>query len=256
MGRIFLDIAPFSYFSQISAPACFLVQCADMGTLSVVATPIGNLGDITLRALETLRQADAIACEDTRVTSKLLARYEIQKPLLVYHARSGGLSASRILSQLGEGKRVALVTDAGTPGISDPGQSLVALVQERLGNTVRIEAIPGPSAVAAALSVAGIPAAQFVFLGFLPHKKGRQTLFKEMTGEQRAIVFYESPHRISKALDSLAEVLPENRRVAICRELTKIHEEVVSGTAKEVRDIFASRGDSPRGEFVVIIAPC
>lgn len=227
-----------------------------MGTLSVVATPIGNLGDITLRALETLKQADAIACEDTRVTSKLLARYEIQKPLLVYHARSGAVSASRVLAALGEGKRVALVTDAGTPGISDPGQSLVALVRRHLGDAVRIEAIPGPSAVVAALSIAGIPAAEFIFLGFLPHKKGRQTLFKEMAAEKRATVFYESPHRIMKTLDALASLLSENRLVAVCRELTKIHEEVVSGTAKEVRGTFVARGDSPRGEFVVVIAPC
>lgn len=224
------------------------------GTLSIVATPIGNLGDITLRALETLKNADAIACEDTRVTSKLLARYQIEKPLLIYHARSGRLNAERVLQQLGEGKRIALVTDAGTPGISDPGAELVALARERLGAAVRLEAIPGPSALTAALSVAGLPTSEFVFLGFLPHKKGRQSLFKEIAGEKRAVVFYESPHRIKKALESLAQFLPE-REIAVCRELTKFHEEVVRGRAAEVAVEFGNRADTARGEFVVVVAP-
>ncbi len=227
----------------------------DRGTLSVVATPIGNLGDITLRALETLKRADAIACEDTRVTSKLLSRYDISKPLLVYHARSGRLAGERVLALLGEGKRMALVTDAGTPGISDPGQALVALVRERLGDTVRIETIPGPSAVAAALSIAGLPCAEYLFLGFLPHKKGRQTLFKEIAAETRTVVFYESPHRIDKALAALAAVLPGGRQVAVCRELTKIHEETIVGSASEVAAYFAAHRDAARGEFVVVVAP-
>lgn len=225
-----------------------------MGTLSIVGTPIGNLGDITLRAIETLKQADVIACEDTRVTSKLLMRYEIKKPLVVYHARSAPAATSRILALLSEGKRVTLVTDAGTPGISDPGGELVNHVRERLGTSVRIEVIPGPSALTAALSIAGLPTAAFVFLGFAPHKKGRQTLFKEMAKEKRAIVFYESPHRIQKALVSLVETLPLTRRVAVCRELTKIHEEVVSGTPQEVLAHFVAHPDRSRGEFVVIVA--
>ncbi|MDB5237028.1 MAG: hypothetical protein JWL88_130, partial [Parcubacteria group bacterium] len=188
------------------------------GTLSVVATPIGNLGDITLRALDTLKQADAIACEDTRVSAKLLARYEISKPLLVYHAQSGRLAATRILSMLAEGKHIALVTDAGTPGISDPGTALVAEVRERLGTDVRIEVIPGPSAITAALSIAGVPTDQFVFLGFLPHKKGRQTLMKEIAESERTIVFYESTHRIEKALGELTDVLDEGRMIVVLRE--------------------------------------
>ncbi|MDE1966320.1 MAG: 16S rRNA (cytidine(1402)-2'-O)-methyltransferase [Patescibacteria group bacterium] len=226
-----------------------------MGTLSVVATPIGNLGDITLRALETLKQADVIACEDTRVTSKLLARYGIEKPLLIYHARSGRLNTTRILSLLAEGKHVALVTDAGTPGISDPGSELISLIRAN-GGIARVEAIPGPSALAAALSIAGVSAAAFVFLGFLPHKKGRQTLFKEIAGEPRAVVFYESPHRIEKALESLRAALPETREVVVCRELTKIHESVVKGTAQETAAHFAAHPDEVRGEFVVIVGPC
>ncbi len=225
-----------------------------MGTLSIVATPIGNLADITVRALETLRQADAIACEDTRVTARLLARYDIQKPLLVFHARSGKLASDRILAQLAEGKRIALVTDAGTPGISDPGNELVHLVRERLGDDARIEAIPGPSAVAAALSIAGIHSNEFTFLGFLPHKKGRQTLFKEIAGMERTVVFYESPHRIEKALAALVETLPPGKIVTVARELTKIHESLVQGTPQEVAAHFSKHPDQVRGEFVVAVS--
>ncbi|MEK7511149.1 MAG: 16S rRNA (cytidine(1402)-2'-O)-methyltransferase [Patescibacteria group bacterium] len=225
------------------------------GTLSVVATPIGNLADITFRAVETLKAADAIACEDTRVTAKLLARFDISKPLLVYHAHSGALAATRVLQLLGEGKHVALVTDAGTPGISDPGTELVRQARERLGDDVKIEAIPGPSALTAALSIAGVPTHEFVFLGFLPHKKGRQTLFKEIADTERTVVFYESPHRIEKALASLAEVLPEERKVTTLRELTKIHESVVEGSAEVVADYFTRHPDQVRGEFVVIVSP-
>ncbi len=225
-----------------------------MGTLSIVATPIGNLGDITLRALDTLKNADTIACEDTRVTAKLLAKYDIRKPLLIFHARSGKLAGDRILEQLAEGKRVALVTDAGTPGISDPGTALVALARERLGSDVSIEAIPGPSALAAALSIAGVPTDEFLFLGFLPHKKGRQTLFKEIATEARTVVFYESPHRILKALDSLAACLPPGKRVTTARELTKLHESLIQGTAEEVAAHFAAHPGEVRGEFVVIVS--
>jgi 16S rRNA (cytidine1402-2'-O)-methyltransferase len=225
------------------------------GTLSVVATPIGNLADITLRALETLKQADAIACEDTRVTAKLLARYDIQKPLLVYHAQSGKVAATRILQLLGEGKHIALVTDAGTPGISDPGTALVREARDRLGDEVRIEALPGPSALTAALSIAGIPTNEFLFLGFLPHKKGRQTIFKDIAESERTVVFYESPHRIEKALASLASGLPETARVSIFRELTKIHESVVEGSASQVAKHFETHPGEVRGEFVVCVVP-
>lgn len=224
-----------------------------MGTLSIVGTPIGNLGDITLRALETLKQADTIACEDTRVTAKLLAKYDIQKPLLIFHAQSGRAAYERVLAQLAEGKRVALVTDAGTPGISDPGTALVATVRNRLPD-VRIEAIPGPSALAAALSIAGVPTDAFVFLGFLPHKKGRQTLFKEIAAEERTVVFYESPHRIEKALASLEEVLPAEKQVTVARELTKLHESLVQGSASEVAAYFAKKQGEVRGEFVVVVS--
>ncbi len=228
-------------------------ESGSMGTLSVVATPIGNLGDITIRALDTLREADFIACEDTRVTAKLLARYDIQKPLLIYHAESGKLAAERILNLLGEGNRLVLVTDAGTPGISDPGSMLVAEVKQRLGSDVRIETIPGPSALTAALSIAGIPVHEFIFLGFLPHKKGRQTMFKEIAESERAVVYNESPHRIEKALASLAEVLEETRKVVVLRELTKIHESVVEGSARELASHFKANPTTVRGEFVVCV---
>ncbi|MDO8408350.1 MAG: 16S rRNA (cytidine(1402)-2'-O)-methyltransferase [bacterium] len=228
----------------------------ETGVLSIVGTPIGNLGDITLRALETLKQADAIACEDTRVTAKLLARYDIKKPLVSYHARNARAALPRVLALLSEGKRVALATDAGTPGISDPGTELVALVRERLGDTVRIEVIPGPSALTAALSIAGLPTSSFVFLGFLPHKKGRQTLLREVAAEKRAVILYESPHRILRLLASLAELLPSGRQVAVCRELTKLHEQVVTGSARELYEACTTGGIPARGEFVVIVGSC
>ena len=229
------------------------------GTLSVVATPIGNLGDITLRAIETLKLSDVIACEDTRVTAKLLQRFEISKPLVIYNAVNARALGARVVALLAEGKHVALVTDAGTPGISDPGTELVARVRRECRDA-RIEAIPGVSALTAALSIAGVDAAEFLFLGFLPHKKGRQTLFKEIANESRVVVFYESPHRIEKALAVLAELLapsgvegaPE-RSVTVCRELTKMHESVVQGTAGEVADYFKNHADEVRGEFVVIV---
>lgn len=225
------------------------------GTLSVVATPIGNLADITLRALDTLKAADAIACEDTRVTAKLLARYDIQKPLLIFHAQSGRHASTRILQMLAEGKHIALVTDAGTPGISDPGSALVREVRDTLREDARIEAIPGASAVTAALSIAGAPTDEFTFLGFLPHKKGRQTLFKEIADAPRTMVFYESPHRIEKALASLREVLADDRRVIVLRELTKMFESVIEGSAGEVAAHFTEKPGEVRGEFVVIVTP-
>ena len=195
-----------------------------------------------------------MACEDTRVTAKLLARFDIKKPLLIYHAQSGRIASERILTLLADGKRIALVTDAGTPGISDPGSALVAEVKARLGADVRVETIPGPSALTAALSIAGIPTHEFVFLGFLPHKKGRQTAFKEIAGSERTVVFYESPHRIEKALESLAQELPDDRKVVVLRELTKMHESVVEGNAQEVLTHFKANPGTMRGEFVVCVA--
>ena len=224
-----------------------------MATLSIVGTPIGNLGDITIRALQVLKDADVIACEDTRVSAKLLTRYDIHKPLVIFHAESGPRAGERILALLAEEKNVALITDAGTPGISDPGSELVKQVRLRLPET-RIEAIPGPSAITAALSIAGVSGSDFTFLGFLPHKKGRQTTFKEIAEAERTVVFYESPHRIEKALASLALVLDDSRKVMVARELTKIHESFIQGTPTEVAEYFATHKTEVRGEFVVIVA--
>lgn len=224
-----------------------------MATLYIVATPIGNLEDITHRALRMLKEVDTILCEDTRVTKRLLDKYDIQTQTLSYHAQSGMAKTEKIFSLLEEGKDLALVSDAGTPTISDPGVLLIEQVRERFGDGVRIVPIPGPSALTAALSASGISSAQFTFLGFLPHKKGRETLFKEIAGSKRTIVFYESPHRILKTLDSLEEMLSPDRRVVIARELTKIHEEFISGSVTEVKGRITGDPNAQKGEFVVVI---
>jgi 16S rRNA (cytidine1402-2'-O)-methyltransferase len=217
--------------------------------LSVVATPIGNLEDITLRALRILKEADVIACEDTRVTKKLLSHFEVHTPTVSFHAHSGVKGFEKIIKLLEEGKSVALVSDAGTPGVSDPGLELVSVVRERLPG-LKIETIPGTSALAAALAIAGLKVPSFIFYGFLPQKKGRDTLLKEIAAAERASIFYESPHRIGKVLEKLVELMPE-RRMGIFRELTKIYEEAIVGTPGEVST--ALTADKRRGEFVVIV---
>lgn len=226
-----------------------------MATLSVVATPIGNLEDITLRALRALTEADLVLCEDTRVTRKLLDHYSIQTPLLSYHARSGEAKYEKIFSLLEEDTHLVLVSDAGTPCVSDPGARLVGEVRARFGEAVTIESIPGPSALAAAVSIVGMPVSEFLFLGFLPHKKGRETLFAEIAASERAVVLYESPHRLLKTLASLVAHLDESRQVAVCRELTKIHEEVVRGSAEAVLAHYTGSPDTVRGEIVMVIGP-
>jgi 16S rRNA (cytidine1402-2'-O)-methyltransferase len=222
--------------------------------LSVVATPIGNLEDITHRALRVLRECDAILCEDTRVTKKLLARYDIHTPLISYHAHSSHTKYDAILSLLQEGKWLALVSDAGTPAVSDPGAHLVATVRRELGEEVHIEAIPGPSAVLSALSVAGSNADTFTFFGFPPHKKGRKTFFENVSVSQHTAVVFESPHRILKTLTALEASLAPTRTVTVCRELTKMHEQVVAGSANEVATWFNEHPERVRGEFVVVIS--
>ena len=221
-------------------------------TLYVVATPIGNLEDITLRALRILKECDRILCEDTRMTKKLLSHYDIHVPTSSFHSHSSEASIEKTLELFREGKSCALVTDAGTPGISDPGSLLVAKVRAELPD-VLVVPIPGPSAVIAALSASGIPSSDFLFLGFLPHKKGRETLFKEIGASERPVVFYESPHRVEKALISLVAHAPA-KKVVIMREITKIFEQCVSGTPEEVSAYFAAHQDKVRGEFVIIVA--
>lgn len=230
-----------------------------MGTLYIVATPIGNLEDITLRALRILKEVDLVLCEDTRVTKKLLSHFDIHVPTQSFHAHSTLNKVDQIIDMLREGKNIALVTDAGTPAISDPGSLLVMKVREEMSqDEVKIVAVPGPSAIAAALSIAGIPSGDFVFLGFLPHKKGRETLFKEIADTSRTVVFYESPHRILKTLNSLVQhvsVTQPTRKVSIGRELTKVFEEVLEGTPEELLKVFEGNPEKERGEFVVILWP-
>ncbi|MCI0542187.1 16S rRNA (cytidine(1402)-2'-O)-methyltransferase [bacterium] len=225
-----------------------------MPTLSIIGTPIGNLEDITLRALRVLREADVVLCEDTRVTAQLLAKYKIKKPLLSYHSHSRLAKVEKIFEMLEEEKNLALVSDAGTPGISDPGSLLVSQVREKFGDSVNIIPIPGPSALIAALSGAGIVGNEFLFLGFLPHKKGRETLFKEISSTKRVVVFYESPHRILKSLQSLQTHCPK-KKIIIARELTKVFEEFLWGNASELLEVFEKNPQKVRGEFVVLIAP-
>lgn len=226
-----------------------------VGTLSIVGTPIGNMEDITLRALGTLKEASVIYCEDTRVTKKLLDRYEIDTPPRRLDAHTELKNAREVIDRLAAGERVAYCTDAGTPGISDPGYRLVAAVREALGDDAVIEAIPGPSALTAALSIAGVPADSFRFAGFLPHKKGRQTALKEIAAEKGTVVLYESSHRILKLLAELAGVIP-GRQVAVAREITKKFEEVRVGTPADMREFFGTHPEHTKGEFVIIVTPC
>jgi len=225
----------------------------------VVGTPIGNMEDITYRAVRILGEVDLVLCEDTRVTKNLLNKYNISTSTFSYpsdNLKPGADKANpkveKILTLIKEGKTLALVSDAGTPTISDPGSVLVAKIKE-VCPEVEIIAIPGPSAVASALSISGLPASDFTFLGFLPHKKGRETLFKEIAESERTTVFYESPHRILKALASLEKFMPE-RKIVIARELTKVFEQIVSGIPTEVLKYFTDNSDKVRGEFVVMVS--
>jgi 16S rRNA (cytidine1402-2'-O)-methyltransferase len=218
------------------------------GTLSLVATPIGNLGDITERALETLRTADVILAEDTRNTGNLLMHFGITTKVRSYHQHSSEKEIGDILSLLEDGRHLALVTDAGTPGVSDPGNMLIHTILER-GLSVTITPVVGASAVTAALSISGFPTDKFLFLGFPPHKNKRKKYFEELAMYPFTICFYESCHRIEKAIQNMADVLEPGRRIVICRELTKKFETVYRGTIAEVREM-----DIPaKGEFVVVV---
>lgn len=225
-----------------------------MANLYIVATPIGNLQDITLRALETFKSVDLVLCEDTRVTGKLLSHYGISVSKMSYHANSKISKQDKIIEMLKEGKNLALVSDAGTPAISDPGVMLIKEAKKVLGEDLKVIPIPGASALVSAVSVSGIPSPQFTFYGFLPHKKGRETIFKEIGESKRTSVFYESPHRILKTLESLNTYLDSKRKVVVARELTKIFEEIVSGTPEKVLNYFKENPDKVRGEFVLIIS--
>lgn len=223
-----------------------------MGTLYVVATPIGNLKDITLRALEVLRDVHVIFAEDTRVTRKLLAHYDIHTPLRSYHEHSLPRVYEEVLNELKSGKNLALVTDAGTPAISDPGARLVFHTRNHMEN-ISIIPIPGPSALTTALSVAGVFASQFTFLGYPPHKKGRVSFFSNLKKISiYPIILYESSHRLKRTLGQLCEVFGLDQDVIIARELTKIFEQITYGKLSDVTGIF--EGKAGQGEFVIILS--
>ncbi len=223
--------------------------------LYVVATPLGNLGDITLRALEILKSVPLIACEDTRVSQKLLSHYNIKTKTISYHQHSSISKVDFLLNKLVEVKEMAIITDAGTPGISDPGNLLIEAIIKKFGDKCEIIPIPGPSAIVTILSVSGLPTDKFLFLGFLPNKKGKETILKRIINSEETVVFYESTHRIIKTLEKILEMMPlgaENkRRTVIGRELTKKFETIYRGNIKQVLEKLKS--DITKGEFVVVI---
>ncbi len=215
-------------------------------TLYTVATPIGNLDDITYRAVKVLRDVDLIVAEDTRHSGILLKKYEIATPMDSFHSHSGHGKLEKIMDRLRDGDDVALISDAGTPGISDPG---FVLIKQARDEGIDVIPIPGASAFLCALQASGLPTDKFLYLGFLPLKKGRKKLLDSMMDEERTVIFYESPHRIAKTLSEIAERMPE-RYIVVARELTKVYEEFIRGTAGEVKDKVKAKG-----EFVVMIAP-
>lgn len=215
--------------------------------LYIVSTPIGNLEDITLRALRTLKEVDLIAAEDTRHSHILLQKYEIKTPVTSFHSYSTDAKLESIVRELKDGKEVALISDAGTPGISDPAYSLI---RRAIDENIKIVPIPGASALLTAIVTSGLPMDKFVYLGFLPLKKGRQTLLKSLQTEERTLVIYESPHRLLKTLEHLKEYLGD-REIAVCRELTKIFEETLRMKISDAIKHFTQK--KPKGEFVLIV---
>ena len=219
------------------------------GTLFLVPTPIGNLGDISRRMTEVLAQADFVAAEDTRVSLKLLNHLDIKKPMVSYHRHNTQRGGEQVLARLRAGESCALVTDAGMPAISDPGEELVARCAEE---GIQVVAIPGPCALVTALAVSGQPTGRFTFEGFLPmNRKNRRAHLESLRGEERTMIFYEAPHKLSATLADLAEVLGGDRPVSLCRELTKLHEEVVRTTLGQAAE--RCRDSQPRGEFVLVV---
>ena len=219
-----------------------------MSKLYLIPTPIGNLKDITLRALELLKEVDVILAEDTRTSSKLLKHYDISNKLVSYHQHNEHKITERLIESLKMGETMALISDAGTPGISDPG---FYLTRECIANDIEVECLPGATAFVPALVNSGLPCDKFVFEGFLPHKKGRQTRLKFLQNETRTIVFYESPHRLLKTLGQFAEYFGVDRQVAVSREITKLHEENIRGTASELIEYYEK--NTLKGEIVIVV---
>ena len=222
----------------------------EAGILFVVATPIGNMEDITLRALRILNECDLIVCEDTRVAKKLFFRHNISKPLLAIPQRAADEKIRRVLGVLREGKNVALTTDAGTPGVSDPGNEVVEKV---IAAGFRVSPVPGPSALSALLSVAGVNTQEFLFKGFPPHKKGRETFFSAVAESTIPVVYYESPYRVVKNLELLSTFAPE-KHIIIGRELTKMFEEIQRGSVLDVLEYYKNNSGKVKGEFAVMVA--
>ncbi|MDJ1480454.1 16S rRNA (cytidine(1402)-2'-O)-methyltransferase [Cytophagaceae bacterium YF14B1] len=220
-----------------------------MTALTLVPTPIGNLEDITLRSIRILKEVDVILAEDTRVTGHLLKHLQIQKPLQSHHAFNEHQTVTKLIERMQKGERMALVTDAGTPGISDPG---FLLVRACLQNDLAVECLPGPTAFVPALVKSGLPTERFVFEGFLPQKKGRQTRLKELAEEERTMIFYESPHRLLKTLEQFIEYFGADRQVSVSRELTKLFEETTNGLLPEVLAYYQQK--PAKGEIVIVIA--
>lgn len=219
------------------------------GSLTLVPTPIGNLGDISPRAIEALRSADFIAAEDTRVTLKLLNYLQIKKPLVSYYEHNKVESGAAILLRIQQGENCTLVSDAGSPAISDPGEDLVRLCS---ANGIRVSAIPGPCAAITALSISGLPTGRFCFEGFLSvNKKSRKAHLESLKSEERTMIFYEAPHKLRSTLSDLRKTFGDDRRISLCRELTKLHEEVLRFSLKEAEEYYFSQ--DPRGEYVLIL---
>ncbi len=225
-----------------------------LGKLYIVATPIGNLADMTFRAVEILKSVDCILCEDTRTTKKLLDHYKITNKTMSFHTHSGLAKVSEIKEMIREGKSLALVSDAGTPCISDPGVMLVAELHKEFGDEIIISPIPGASALISALAASGLPAHEFSWKGFVPHKKGRETFFKEISETDTTVIFYESVHRFMKTLESLNTIIPD-RQMMVAREITKMFEEFRKGTVAEVFEYYQNNPDKIRGEFVIMVGP-
>lgn len=220
-----------------------------MGKLYLVPTPIGNLEDMTYRSVRVLNEVDAILCEDTRTSSRLLQHYGIQKRLIAHHQHNEHKAVEKVIEHLQNGETLALITDAGTPGISDPGFLLARACAEA---DIEVETLPGATAFVPALVNSGLPCDKFCFEGFLPHKKGRHTRLTQLAEEERTIVFYESTHRIVKSLQQMVEYFGADRKASVSRELTKMHEETVRGTLTELAQYYTD--NISKGEFVVIVA--
>ena len=222
-----------------------------MGILYVVPTPVGNMEDMTLRAIRVLKEADLVLAEDTRTSGVLLKHFDIHQHLLSHHKFNEHGTSAGIVERLKAGQTIALISDAGTPGISDPG---FYLVREAVNAGVDVQCLPGATAFVPALVSSGLPCERFAFEGFLPQKKGRQTKLKSLAAEQRTMIFYESPYRLLKTLQQFAEYFGEQRRVSVCREISKIHEESVRGTLAEVIEHFTET--EPKGEIVIVLEGC